>query len=397
MSRKLRLALVTAFPPGRQSLNEYGLHLARALAESEDVAELVILADRLDGKAPELQLSDKIRVRRVWGFNRFGTSLTLVNALRRERVDGVIYNLQVASFGDREMPAALGLLAPMLSRAAGIPSGVILHNLIAAIDLEQTLLKGQKLRQRIVTAGAGAVTWALCRASYVTVTLKSYADHLARRYPRARSAHVPHGSFETRQGDWIPLGDRPQTIVTMGKFGTYKRLETLLRAFDLLRAHPDHAGYRLVIGGSDHPNAPGYLAALEQDRAADNGVCFAGYLPEEQIPDFFARARLSVFDYESTTGSSGVLHQTASHGAVPVFPRIGDFVDLCEGEGLRGYHYRPGSAEDMARAMIDALNDPEGAEALALSNREAAQGLSISDVAAWHVARLGALSGGADS
>jgi hypothetical protein len=42
-----RIALVSAFPPGQLSLNEYGLHFARHLAAHPDVAEVVMLADIL--------------------------------------------------------------------------------------------------------------------------------------------------------------------------------------------------------------------------------------------------------------------------------------------------------------------------------------------------------------
>jgi len=55
----LRLALVSAFPPGRQSLNEYGFHLANEMADRRDVSEVVVLADRLTEPAEELKLNPK--------------------------------------------------------------------------------------------------------------------------------------------------------------------------------------------------------------------------------------------------------------------------------------------------------------------------------------------------
>lgn len=388
----LRLALVTAFPPGMQSLNEYGLHLARELAARPEVAELVVLADTLPAPLPELDLGPKIRVQRVWRFNALSTLPRLVGALRRLRADGVLFNLQTASFGDREVPAALGLMAPMAARLAGIPSGVIAHNIIAGIDLEQTILKGQRLRQAVVRAGGAVVTAAMVRASYLTTTLDSYRQTLAARHPRRDITHVPHGTFDTAPRDWIPLADRPLRLVTMGKFGTYKRLETLIAAFEMLRADPALAGLQLVIGGTDHPNTPGYVAGLAARHAGVPGLVFHGYVAEEAVPAFFEGARVSVFDYESTTGSSGVLHQTASYGAVPVFPAIGDFVDVCAHEGLGGFNYAPGDAPAMADAIRRALTDLPAARALAEGNRAAALGLPLSEIAALHVRRLGSLA-----
>lgn len=388
MKQALRIALVSAFPPGRRTLNEYGLHLARGLAEREDVAEVIVLADRLDEPLPELDLGPKLRVERVWRFNSISAGPAILSALRRHAPDGAIWNLQTATFGDREIPAALGLLAPAAARLTGTPSGIIAHNLIAGMDLDKTQLAGARLRQAVVRAGGALVTRAMMAADYTTVTLKSYRDLLANAYPRAEVHLVPHGTFDTSPPEITPLAERPMRIVTMGKFGTYKRLDTLLEAFDLLRRQPGLEDLELVIGGTDHPAVPGYIAEFEAARAADPRVHFHGYVAEADIPDFFGSARLSVFDYSATTGSSGVLHQTASYGALPIFPRIGDFVDVCEDEGLTGAHYRPLDAADMAVAMEGALRDLPSAQAIADANARAAGDMPFGAVVDFHIQRL---------
>jgi glycosyltransferase involved in cell wall biosynthesis len=282
----------------------------------------------------------------------------------------------------------------MMARLTGVPSGIIAHNIIAGVDLEQTILKGQPIRQFIVRKAGAVVTGAMMMANYATTTLRTYADILQAAYPRADVSLVPHGTFDTRVRPWVSHKDRPRRIVTMGKFGTYKRLETLLAAFDTLRSDPRHADLQLVIGGTDHPNAAGYMQALADSRATDRGVVFAGYVAEDDIPTFFEGALISVFDYEATTGSSGVLHQTASYGAAPIFPHIGDFIDLCRDEGLGGYHYAPGCAVGMAAAMTRALDNPGEAEDLARSNRKAAQGMPMAQVIAFHMDKLSRIRAG---
>ena len=389
--RRLKLAFVTAFPPGMLSLNEYGLHFARELAAHPQVAEVVVLADTLPVPTAELDLAPNLRVERIWQFNSLTTLPRLLSALRREKPDGVIFNLQTATFGDREATAALGLLAPMASRLIGCPSGVIAHNIIAGIDLETTILKGQRLRQAVVRMGGRIVTAAMCSASYLTTTLASYRDILVAAHPKRDISLVPHGTFDTTPRSWIPLQSRPNRIVTMGKFGTYKRLETLIAAFKRLRMSPNHQNLELVIGGTDHPNTAGYMASVEAENRAQPGLIFHGYVAEDDIATFFETARVSVFDYDATTGSSGVLHQTASYGAVPVFPHIGDFVDVCRDEGLNGYNYAPGNAVEMAQAIENALTSPD-AEALAQANRTAAAGIPLSQVAAFHVDKIASMS-----
>lgn len=388
MTDKQTIAVVSAFPPGRQSLNEYGYHLVREFLARPDIARVIVLADKLDDDIPELDMGDKLEVRRIWRFNDIKTMPVILQSLRKLQPDGVIFNVQTASFGDREIPSALGLMTPMLARWFGITTGIIAHNIIAGIDLEKTILKGQRIRQAIVRLGGGLVSRSMASASYVTVTLPSYAEYLLLHYPRADISHVPHGTFDTKEGELLPLAERPKRIVTMGKFGTYKRLETLLASFDLLRDDPRFADYELVIGGTDHPNTPGYVENLARSCAADRAVRFHGYVAEEEVPEFFAQAQLSVFDYDATTGSSGVLHQTASYGAVPVFPRIGDFVDVCEAEGLRGYHYTPGSPHEMALAMREVLSDLHAAEEIGRANRSAAIEMPMADVAAFHANKI---------
>ncbi len=388
MSTPLKIALVTAFPPGQQSLNEYGLHLANGLAKNHEVSEIVVVADRLSQAMDELPLDPKIRIIRRWNFNDPSASLSILKTLRRERPDGVLWNLQTASFGDREVPAALGLLAPALTRYFGMPSGVIAHNLISGIDLENTQLKGQKLRQSLVSVCGAAITRALLSASYMTVTLRSYLDHVLERFPNSNVHLVPHGTFDTQHTARRPIAQRPKQIVTMGKFGTYKRLETLLDAFDILRSNPQFADYKLIIGGSDHPGTPGYLEDLKAKRSFDSGVVLKGYIAEDDIPNFFSSARLSVFDYSATTGSSGVLHQTACYGTLPVFPHIGDFVDVCRDEGFAGANYLPNDAKGMASAISNMLMNPKRAESIAEANRVAASGMPFSNVVDFHISQF---------
>lgn len=384
----LKIALVSAFPPGRQSLNEYGLHLAKGFAERTDVDEVVVIADRLEAPAEELDLGPKVRVCRVWSFNSPFASFSITAALMRERADCALFNLQTASFGDWELPAALGLFTPVMARLSGTPSGVLAHNIIGGIDLQSTQLRGKYVRQALTRFGGAVMTRALLLSNYVSVTLDGYYKILTETKPGANVALIPHGTFDTSERNSAPSAERPMRLVTMGKFGTYKRLETLLAAFGILKATKAFPDLELVIGGTDHPSTPGYLEQLAEKHADDKSITFAGYLAEESIPDFFGSARVSVFDYDSTTGSSGVLHQTASYGAVPVFPRIGDFVDVCRDEGLGGINYEPGDAEGMAAAISSVLRDADLADSIAEANRSASMELPFAEVIERHMKLL---------
>jgi len=63
------IAIITAFLPNAGSLNEYGFHLVNAFAARNDIEKVIVIADKYDGDAPELDLNSKIEVQRVWRFN----------------------------------------------------------------------------------------------------------------------------------------------------------------------------------------------------------------------------------------------------------------------------------------------------------------------------------------
>ena len=46
----MKLAIVTAYPPSKVTLNEYAYHLVKQFRQKEDVTELILLTDRTEGK-----------------------------------------------------------------------------------------------------------------------------------------------------------------------------------------------------------------------------------------------------------------------------------------------------------------------------------------------------------
>ncbi len=389
------LAIVSAFPPATGSLNEYGLHMVKALILRSDVKKIIVLADRAKGPIVELDLGPKVEVRRVWTFNSWVSALNILNALKATGVDRVIYNLQTASFGDKEIPAALGLLTPMLSQKKGIASGVIMHNLIDAVDLSKTNIGGNKARQKLVQLAGEHITKLMLKCGYMTVTLDSFADILKSKYKSKNVFMVPHGTFERESQTPLPsLEDRPNRVITMGKFGTYKKLERTIYAVQVLNRRQNHAPIELVIGGTDHPAQKGYLASLEAQHASDPNIQFHGYVAEDDVEDFFTSAKLAIFDYDSTTGSSGVLHQAAIYGTPAAYPLLGDFIDVTEREGLSGFHFTPLDQDDLIRAISEGLETPLKAQNIAYENLAVSQSVTLQTVMAIHIRLLQKLKAG---
>ncbi len=386
----MHLAVVTACPPSRRTLTEYGEHLIRALASKPEVSRLSVICDRTDGA--ELEWPAKVSLHRTWRFNDALNAWRIARRLEALRPDGVIFNLQFASFGDQRVPAALGLLAPGLVRNGLVRNGLmrrgtstitLLHNIMETVDLERAGFGGHALVQRITRLAGRAFTRALLASDLVATTMPRYVDLLRDQYGAKNVFLAPHGAFHATEAPPLPTG---RVVMTFGKFGTYKTVEPLLEAHArLLERDPN---VRLVIAGGDSPNAQGYLENARANYAHLPNVTFTGYVPEERVPEVFRDCTVVAFPYNSTTGSSGVLHQAGQYARAAVMPRIGDLADLIEDEGYRAEFFTPNDPESLAEALWRVLETPERALELGLANHAAASGLLLEDVADWYVLHL---------
>ncbi|NJK45821.1 MAG: glycosyltransferase [Pleurocapsa sp. SU_196_0] len=379
----MHVAIVTTFPPSRGTLCEYGEHLVRAYANHPEVSRVTVIGDVIPS-GETLNLS-KVAVRRVWRFNDASSAVRIQSALRRVRPDAVVYNLQFASFGDTRVPAALGLLAPMLSRIQGIPTLTLLHNIMETVNLERAGF-GAGWKARVTRFMGSVFTHALLRSHIVGTTMPNYVEILERVYGARNVFLSPHGSFGETQV--APLPEVP-TVMTFGKFGTYKTVEPLLEAHRIiLRTDPS---VRLVIAGGDSPNAPGYLERVRAQYATLPNVTFTGYVEEADVPKVFAESTVVAFPYNSTTGSSGVLHQAGQFGRAVVMPNIGDLAALVDTEGYGAEFFEADDAQSLASALLRVLHDSERALNLGVINRTASQDIPLEDVVTNHLGRLRAL------
>ena len=381
----LHLALVTAYPPSRGSLNEYGYHFARALRAQPEVDALSLIADRL--VTPQAELPEAGEIRRVWGFNDPLSALKIERALRELKPDAVIFNLQFASFGDKRVPAALGLFAPQLSHRVR-PTVTLLHNLFETVDLQDAGFAKGAFGERVTRLAGAAFTRVLLNSGRVALTMPRYCEILQNKYGAKNVFHAPHGSFEAPAAPQ-PLPSAP-TVMAFGKFGTYKKVELLLEAHKRLLERDDTV--RLVIAGSDSPNAPGYLAAMQSLYRELPNVTFTGYVAEEDVPKIFADATVAAFPYESTTGSSGVLHQAGQFGRAAVMPNIGDLADLVVDEGFNAKFFTPGDVESLMAALSSLLFNTEEAERMGRANHRAAS-VTLGEVSGRYLAAIRELQG----
>jgi glycosyltransferase involved in cell wall biosynthesis len=367
----VKIALITSFPPSRHALNEYGFHVAEQLRQ-ERCVDLTVLGDYLPAPAEELP---GFKVVRCWGFGKPGNAATLMRAIRSVKPEVAWFNLGFASFGDRPLSAILGLLTPAVARLNGVYSHVTLHQLFETVDLEDAAVTSPRLYR----AGGWLATHLLLSANSLSVLLPAYRRILDEKYRRGRVSARSHGIFAGKPDppDLDRRGNPTHRILAFGKWGTYKRLELLIEAFNRVATLlPD---VKLVIGGGDHPKTPGYVQSMAQRHASDR-IAFLGYVAEESIPDLFREASLVVMPYTSSAGSSGVAHLAAQYGVPVVASDIQDFRELAEHEGIAMRFFASGDASSLVEQLLGALNSPDELKEMAWRSYAAGVAMSMPQV-----------------
>ncbi|MEO0565712.1 MAG: glycosyltransferase, partial [Chloroflexota bacterium] len=372
------------------SLNEYAFHFIRQLRKKPEVDEVIMLVDHLPaGESypaddPKTDGQAALRFVPCWRFDAIDNAPNILSAVREVAPDVMLFNLQFATFGGSRIPAALGLSTPLLVKNAGFVTVVLLHNIMEAVDLSKAGFGGNPIAAAVTRTAGTLFTRALLRADLVAVTIPKYVEILTEKYKADNAFLAPHGAFDELPEPTLDLPEGRQQVMTFGKFGTYKRVEALIKAFDMIQRRRD-VPIELVIAGSDNPNVKGYLDSMKQQFAHVSNVRYTGYVAEKDVPRIFCESAVVVFPYNSTTGSSGVLHQAGSFARAVALPNLGDLAELVTEEGYVGEFFEPDDPVSMAAAIERILENDDHRRQMGLRNFRAAQGVPIGEVVDWYL------------
>jgi glycosyltransferase involved in cell wall biosynthesis len=373
----MKICLVTTFPPSQGGLSEYGFHLAREL-QHNPFLKLTILADKISPSLPEL---DGFSVERCWSFDDPTSSIRLLRTLHRLKPDVVWFNLLFSTFGRNPLIAFSGLMTPALVRLSGLYTYVTLHHLMDTADLEDAGIRFARVYRMVGVLA----TRMLLLSNSVSVLMPGYREFLFDKYG-GDNVHVrSHGVLagEPEYPDFSRRGNPEHRILAFGKWGTYKRLELMLEAFEEIeRVFPNA---RLVIAGGNHPNAAGYVESIKHKCEGLSRIEFTGYVPEESLSELFQGASMTVMPYSSSTGSSGVAHLACAYGVPIVCADLADFRQMATGEDLAVEFYQPGNARDLADCLIRLLENPEKQRECARQNFAAAERITMPSIVQKYV------------
>ncbi|RVU90920.1 glycosyltransferase family 1 protein [Flavobacterium columnare] len=377
----MKLAVITSFPPSKVTLNEYGYHLVKNFVQKEDVTELILMCDKTsEKKTLDFDNSQKVKINECWSFNSYGIIFTICKTALITKPDAILFNLQFVKFGDKKIPAALGLLLPFILRLLGFKTMVLMHNILEQVDLNTAGFTKNKIMQCIYNLIGTSLTYFILKANKISVTINKYVDILKSKYKVSNVVLIPHGSFETVSKPNFDLLPGPKKVMAFGKFGTYKKVEILIEAVQKIKQYYTEP-IEIVIAGTDSPNTPGYLESVQKKYAHVKGLVFTGYVEEKDVEKIFTESTVIVFPYTSTTGSSGVLHQAGSYGKAVVMPNLGDLALLVEEEGYKGAFFDSDSVESLAQAIYKILHDDDYRRELAYTNYTVANALTMDKIA----------------
>jgi glycosyltransferase involved in cell wall biosynthesis len=382
----MKLAIVTAYPPSKITLNEYAYHLVKSFQKKEKITELILLIDHNSKEKDLLFTKDgcKVTIKECWKFNSYSNIINVTRAIHLTKPDAILFNLQFMKFGDKKVPAALGLTLPWICKIKKIPTIVLLHNILEQVDLESAGFASNKTAKKVYNLIGTILTRLILKADLVAVTIDKYVGTLKDKYKISNVKMIPHGTFEIPKKPSQELPEGPLKIMAFGKFGTYKKVEAMIEAVALVREETG-LDLEIIIAGTDNPNVIGYLANAKEKYKHVPQLVFTGYVEEAEVAPLFTQSAVVVFPYTSTTGSSGVLHQAGSYGNAVVLPNLGDLATLIEDEGYKGEFFEPESVTSMARAIQTIVTNNAYRIALGEANYKAATAFPMDRITAIYL------------
>jgi glycosyltransferase involved in cell wall biosynthesis len=353
-------------------LSEYGFHIAQELQRNPFLS-LTVLADKLPRVSAE---PEGFTVVRCWSFDDPATAYRLIRTIRRLKPDVVWFNLLFSTFGRNPFVAFGGLLSPLLARLGGRYTHVTLHHLMDTVELKDAGVRHERLYR---FAGAVA-TRMLLLANSVSVLMPGYRKILNDKYGRDNVHLRAHGLLARRPElpDFSRRGTPTYRILAFGKWGTYKRLELMIEAFNALVAKLPEA--KLIVAGGDHPQAAGYMESVRRQNSGNPRIEFRGYIPENELADLFQESSVAVMPYSSSTGCSGVAHLACAFGVPVISADLPDFRQMAQSEELAIEFYPPGDAHGLADCLYQLLENPEKQYAMAMQNFSAALRMTMPNV-----------------
>lgn len=341
--------------PEISGIGAYTRALVGELASIDHQNHYVLLFDR-----PEMQA----RIRAELDLGRFAHIETILlqdglfSPMNQLRTPGVLKRLGIDVFHSSNY--MIPLRAFPRNRRGRIGSVVTIHDVIPMI-FPKHAPKSRKARlypiYRALMVEVGR------RADHIiadsTVSRRDVIHHLRIPASRADRVHtIPCGvsdDYRLIPARSIRPTDSPETrtIIYVGRMDPYKNVDTLLRAFAMIREQ-SHVPVELAIVGAPDPRYPHY-PELAKELGIEEALRWTGYLSDKALLDLFGQADLLI--HPSRYEGFGLQVAEAMAAGIPVISSTGG--SLPEVAGDAALMVAPDNTQGYARHAVEVLSSPE--------------------------------------
>lgn len=316
------VALVAPYPPagerhgGHSGVASYTANLATALA-AEGVRVTVVAPFLPESHADGHVEPDDFRDGDVTVARRFPLGATALPraAAAVADIDAPVVHLQWETFLYGGAAALRGLVPSLYGlRHASAPLVTTMHQVLdpATIDRSTTTLHRVGVPAPLARVGIGTVQKMIAAASDVTVV---HEQTFRRVVPGATVINhgiehpptVDRAAARARLG-LDPVGSR-LVVLCFGFLAPYKGLELAADAAALTGP-----AVQVVFAGGAHPRMHGDSYADELAARAAGRATFTGWVPDDDVADWFAAADVALFSYPKPFAASGALALALAHG-----------------------------------------------------------------------------------
>ena len=209
-------------------------------------------------------------------------------------------------------------------------------------------------------------------ADSIIVHSRHSREELARELgvPAEKIRVIPHGNYMFfESGDDRPVAaTSPFRILFFGYIRRYKGLTVLLEALAQVRDHG--CDFVLdVVGKPVEPWEP-YQRLIDSFQLGDRVETRLGYVPVEEVPEYFRRAAVVVLPYLNIS-QSGVLHLAYAFSRPVIVTRTGGLPEVVD-EGHSGFVVPPGDVDALAERLEQLIRDPDSCTEMGRHARELA-------------------------
>jgi len=368
---KLKIGLISSFPPAKCGIANYSAKLVKALNDIIDLRNVFVFAE-VTGY--QMEIGNPVNVVRAWRRNSPQCFLSIFGHVMSKRVDIVHIQHEYLLYGGPYTSGFFPVL-PLLLRLFGKKVVITMHSIVPKCFLIWSFFEKYSASRKLV-ALKRFLTIAVTRlsgifSSRVIVHTEEAKNTLIKDYKitAEKIQVIPHGidlhNFRYNRKDAKKrLGlDGVNVLLFFGFIHPRKGVENALKSLPkILKEYPNT---RLIVAGACHRylnlNRKTYLSYIErlsESLQLEHSVEFTKrFVPNDDLPLYFAAADICILPYteEGIIGASGAFSMAASYGKPVVASKTYRFSDVVDGEN--GLLVPCGNADALAEAVIGLLSD----------------------------------------